>query len=79
LLPVRIDAYDHKNDRLFVGWQQAIFQPFQSSREILADHILALRSVSAACVNDLPASSAWRERQRSREARMISAADIPGG
>jgi hypothetical protein len=63
----------HEYNLLLVGRQQAVFQPFQSSREVLADHGPTARPPSASCVADISAcSTSLHERQRSREARMIS-------
>ena len=49
--PVPIDAYDLKNERLFVGWQQVVFQTLQTLSDILAI-IVALRPPPLLCARE---------------------------
>src|ERR1017187_32110 len=67
LLAVRRDEDDPQYERLFEDRQQAVFQPFQTPRDILADHCRALAS-----------SAALRSRMRCTPARIVSPMDMPG-
>src|ERR1017187_9163627 len=55
---VRGDGYDSYYERLFEDWQQAVFEPFQPPREILANHSRAL----TVCFQSSIPPQAWPRR-----------------
>ena len=57
-LAVRGDGYDSYYERLFEDWQQAVFEPFQPPREILANHSRAL----TVCFQSSIPPQAWPRR-----------------